>query len=86
MDRGGMRVVKYICIWLLKAYKATLSRVKGKTCRFTPSCSVYGMEAFEAHGFFKGGWLTAKRVFKCGFTRGGFDPVPFNLKGDILWL
>lgn len=76
MERGGMRVVKYICIWLLKAYKATLSRVKGKTCRFTPSCSVYGMEAFEAHGFSRAAGLPQSACLNAALRAEASTPCP----------
>ena len=78
--------MKYIAIALLKLYKATLSKLLGRHCKFSPTCSVYGMEAYRAHGFVKGSFLTARRLFKCSpGSKGGFDPVPFNLKGEIKW-
>ena len=47
------------------------------SCRFTPTCSRYGEEAFRVHGFWRGGWLTLLRVLRCQpFCRGGYDPVP----------
>ena len=78
--------MKYLAIALLKLYKATISKLKGKRCIYTPSCSVYSMEAYYKHGFFKGSWLTLKRVLKCApWGKGGFDPVPQNLKGNMKW-
>ncbi|MGA3014904.1 MAG: membrane protein insertion efficiency factor YidD, partial [Bacteroidales bacterium] len=45
--------------------------------RFTPSCSVYGIEAIRKHGPFKGSWLTLKRLLRCHPWGGsGYDPVP----------
>lgn len=78
--------MKYVCIGLLKLYKATLSRLKGrKVCIYTPSCSVYSMEAY-ADGFFVGSWLTLKRLVRCApWGKGGFDPVPVNLRGKRKW-
>ena len=53
--KGGFVTVKYVAIFLLKVYKATFSRWKGKkTCVYTPSCSVYSMEAYRSFGFFQG--------------------------------
>lgn len=68
-------------------YKATLSKIFGKSCIYTPTCSVYGMEAYKQHGFFVGTYLTAKRVFSCApwSKRRGIDLVPLNLKGEIKW-
>lgn len=78
--------MKYIAIALLKLYKATISKWKGKRCIYAPSCSVYSMEAYARFGFFKGSWLTFKRLVKCApWGKGGFDPVPVNLKGNMKW-
>lgn len=76
--------MKYICIALLKLYKATFSKLKGKRCIFCPSCSVYAMEAYETHGFWVGSWLTLKRLLRCApWGKGGFDPVPESLRGKM---
>lgn len=69
--------MKTITVGLIKLYQNTLSRVLPPSCRFQPTCSHYGVEAIEKYGFFKGGWLTTKRVCRCHpFTPGGYDPVP----------
>ncbi|MBQ5780547.1 MAG: membrane protein insertion efficiency factor YidD [Spirochaetaceae bacterium] len=48
-----------------------------RCCRFYPTCSHYAHEAFRTHGFFRGGFLTTKRILRCNpFFKGGFDPVP----------
>ena len=58
-------------------YKYTLSPFLGKQCRYSPTCSTYGVEAIKKHGPFKGGWLTIKRVSSCNPWGGsGYDPVP----------
>ncbi len=78
--------MKYICIALLKLYKATISKIKGKKCIYAPSCSVYAIESYKEHGFFKGSYLTFLRLIRCApWGKGGFDPVPYNYKGDIKW-
>ncbi|MEZ4569062.1 MAG: membrane protein insertion efficiency factor YidD [Thermomicrobiales bacterium] len=54
-----------------------LSRRFSSSCRFEPSCSHYGYEAFSKHGFFRGGYLTVRRILRCNpFHPGGYDPVP----------
>jgi len=79
--------MKYVAIFFLKLYKATLSKLKGgKKCIYCPSCSVYGMEAYLQYGFVKGTFLTISRLFRCApWGKGGFDPVPFNKKGKAKW-
>jgi putative membrane protein insertion efficiency factor len=58
----------------------------GKKCIYTPSCSVYSMEAYRHYGFFRATMLTAARIFRCApWGKGGFDPVPYNKKGDGKW-
>lgn len=78
--------MKYVAVALLKLYKATISKWKGKRCIFTPSCSVYSMEVYMRFGFVKGSWLTLKRLVRCApWGKGGFDPAPTNLKGNMKW-
>ena len=46
-------------------------------CRFTPTCSAYGIEAVEVHGAWRGGALAVRRVLRCHpWGRFGYDPVP----------
>lgn len=69
--------MKSFFIGLIRMYQRFISPIKPPTCRFYPSCSHYGLEAFERFGVFKGGWLTLVRILKCHpFHPGGFDPVP----------
>jgi len=49
----------------------------GQNCRYTPTCSQYGVEAIKKHGPGKGGWLALKRIMSCHPWGGhGHDPVP----------
>ncbi|HJH10430.1 MAG TPA: membrane protein insertion efficiency factor YidD [Metalysinibacillus jejuensis] len=69
--------MKHIFIWLIQLYRKYISPMTPPTCRFHPTCSAYGLEAFEKHGVIKGLYLTTKRILKCHpFHPGGFDPVP----------
>ena len=65
-------------ILLIKFYQVCISPLKGgPTCRFTPTCSQYALEAFRKYGPFKGFWLSLKRVLRCHPWGGsGYDPVP----------
>lgn len=78
------RLLNWICkglaavmIGLIRLYQMTLSPLIGRSCRYTPTCSNYGLEAIRKYGPFKGGWLTIKRVLSCNPWGGsGYDPVP----------
>ncbi|MCE9632888.1 MAG: membrane protein insertion efficiency factor YidD [Methylophilales bacterium] len=66
-----------IFIWLIKTYRFCLSPVLGNSCRFSPSCSCYAIEALEKYGVLRGGLLTAKRLTRCHpWHAGGYDPIP----------
>jgi len=71
------KILALLFIGLIKLYQFTLSPFLGKQCRFTPTCSQYGIEALQKHGALKGSWLTLKRVVRCNPWGGsGYDPVP----------
>lgn len=69
--------LRAIPIWLIRQYQRWLSPLIGPSCRFHPTCSQYGIEAINSHGFAIGCWLTIKRILKCHpLHPGGMDPVP----------
>ena len=70
--------MKRFLIFIIKIYQKYISPLKGNaTCKFTPTCSSYAIEAFEKYGFFKGFFLTVWRILRCNpFSKGGYDPVP----------
>ena len=70
--------MKHVCIWLIRLYQRFLSPLKRRpTCRFTPTCSAYAVEAFQKRGFFVGFGLTVWRILRCNpFCKWGYDPVP----------
>ncbi|HLQ72399.1 MAG TPA: membrane protein insertion efficiency factor YidD [Bacillota bacterium] len=71
--------MKYIFIGLIKFYQKAISPLKPRTCRFYPTCSEYGLEAFKRFGAIKGAYLTIVRISKCHpFHHGGVDMVPEN--------
>ncbi|WP_081468291.1 membrane protein insertion efficiency factor YidD [Saccharopolyspora erythraea] len=58
-------------------YRKVISPLLPPSCRFYPSCSAYAVEALTVHGALRGGWLTARRLLRCGpWHPGGLDPVP----------
>ncbi len=76
-----MKFIKQLFSWfflgIIKLYQLFFSPLLGASCRFTPTCSQYGVEAIKKHGPFKGGWLTLKRIASCHpWGRHGHDPVP----------
>ena len=70
--------MKTVALLMIRGYQESVSRlVPAGTCRFHPTCSVYGYQAIEHHGIVRGSWLALRRLFRCHpFHPGGFDPVP----------
>lgn len=47
------------------------------TCRYSPTCSQYAIEAIREWGPFRGSYMAAKRIGSCHPRGGsGYDPVP----------
>lgn len=68
--------MKVIALFLLRAYKLTISPLLPPSCRFTPTCSEYVAEAIAKYGFLRGLVLGLKRLSRCHpFCEGGYDPV-----------
>lgn len=66
-----------IFIFFIRVYQVTISPLFLPSCRYIPSCSVYGIEAIKKHGPFKGLYLAVKRFISCNPWGGsGYDPVP----------
>lgn len=71
------QLIGWLFLGLIKGYQWLISPLLGANCRFTPTCSQYGIEAIKKYGPFKGGWLTLKRIGSCHpWGRHGHDPVP----------
>lgn len=71
------RIFAFPFIFLIKFYQYVISPWLPNACRFNPTCSHYGLEAFKKHGLLKGFWLTVKRIARCHPWGGqGYDPVP----------
>jgi len=76
-------VLRRILIGVIRVYQIAISPWTLATCRFTPTCSAYAMEAIGTHGAAHGGWLAMKRVGRCHPWGGlGIDPVPPRIDGQ----
>ncbi len=76
----GRAINKGVSVLLLLPiffYQRCISPLLGPSCRFTPTCSQYAVEAIRKHGPLKGFFLTVKRLLRCHPWGGsGYDPVP----------
>jgi len=68
--------IKRIFVSFIKGYRYIISPLLPPACRFTPTCSIYAIEAIERYGAWHGAYLAARRILRCHpFCRGGYDPV-----------
>ncbi len=76
-SKGIKPALGFVLLALIRAYQWLISPLLGASCRYTPTCSQYGVEAIQKYGPFKGGWLTLKRIARCHpWSAHGHDPVP----------
>jgi len=69
--------MKKVLISIVEFYRKNISPALPRSCRYTPTCSAYAIEALTKYGALKGSFLAAKRVLRCHpFHKGGYDPVP----------
>jgi uncharacterized protein len=79
------QLIQRLLIALVQGYRWFLSPWLGSSCRFTPTCSVYALEALQTHGAGRGSALTLKRLVRCHpWCAGGHDPVPSKLFTPLL--
>ncbi len=68
--------MKVVLIFFIRAYRLLISPLLPPSCRFTPTCSEYAMQAIEKYGALRGVYLAARRLLRCHpFHTGGYDPV-----------
>lgn len=71
------KILVYIFIFPIKLYQWCISPFFPASCRHTPTCSTYTLEAMNEWGVLKGFWLGVKRLSKCHpCGSSGYDPVP----------
>ncbi|MCK9300317.1 MAG: membrane protein insertion efficiency factor YidD [Bacteroidales bacterium] len=67
----------FLVLLPVRFYRLFISPLFPSSCRYTPTCSEYAVQAVQKHGPFKGGWLAIKRILRCHPWGGhGYDPVP----------
>lgn len=73
----GSRALVGAAVYTVQLYRNTISPLRPASCRFTPTCSQYAVDALQAYGLVRGTWLAVVRLAKCGpWHRGGWDPIP----------
>ncbi len=77
-------MISRLLIRLIRLYQKYLSPAKGApSCRFTPTCSEYAVQALTEWGFIVGTALAVWRILRCNpFSKGGHDPVPSRRKNN----
>lgn len=81
-----MRLLGFVLIGLIRAYRLFLSPVLPMSCRYEPSCSHYACDAIARHGAIRGTWLAAARIVRCHPWGGaGYDPVPERVTLRPAW-
>ena len=80
-----MNIFTLIFIKLIKIYKFLISPLISPSCRYLPTCSEYSIDALKTFGFFRGLFMSLKRILTCHpikFLGGGegFDPVNKKVK------
>ncbi len=71
------KIFLMIFILPIKLYQILISPYLPNSCRYTPTCSNYAIEALKKHGVIKGVYLSIRRILSCNPWGGsGYDPVP----------
>ncbi len=82
-----MNIFTLILIKIIKVYKYLISPLLGQSCRYLPTCSEYSIDALKEYGFFKGLYMSIKRILSCHPIKllgggEGFDPVKKEIKNN----
>ena len=78
MVKKAILAIRKTVLIPVKLYQRYVSPAKGvPTCRFTPTCSQYAVDAVMEWGIFVGVILALWRLVRCNpFSKGGRDEVP----------
>ena len=75
------KILSYPFVFLIRLYQKYISPHTGGSCRFTPTCSSYAIQALEEWGPIVGLAMAIWRILRCNpFSKGGYDPVPLRKK------
>ena len=70
--------MKYIVIFFIRLYQKIPGRIHNY-CKYQPTCSEYAIGCLREFGFFKGMYLSIKRIIRCNpRSVGGYDPIPLR--------
>lgn len=77
MKKKIYKIFSTVLLGVIYFYKGSISPLTPPSCRYSPTCSEYAIQAVKKYGPFKGFWLTLKRISRCHPWGGsGYDPVP----------
>jgi putative membrane protein insertion efficiency factor len=70
-------MIARLLVLVARGWQLGPSLILPPSCRYSPSCSAYAIEALRRYGAIKGSWLAARRIGRCHPWGGhGYDPVP----------
>ena len=70
-------LVSFFFIKIIRFYQLAISPILPDSCRYTPTCSQYSIEALQKFGPLKGSFLAIRRILRCHPWGGhGHDPLP----------
>lgn len=77
MTANARSGVSGVVVATIQLYRNMISPLRPPTCRFSPTCSQYAVDAVTEYGVLRGIWLALARLAKCGpWHSGGWDPIP----------
>jgi len=76
------RSVSAVLLVVLRGYQLIVRPLLPPSCRFSPSCSEFAVEAVRLHGAAAAVGMIVRRLGRCHpLHAGGYDPVPLP-EGD----